>query len=99
MTRWKLSSFICIKRERNHNRVCKKRKRDKKDIKLRWKDYQLDIIPPHRGELQCYWELIYGGALEKAGAKPGDKIVKLNDVEVESIDEIKNFYRKIRTTG
>jgi len=39
-------------------------------------------------------ELIYGGALEKAGAKPGDKIVKLNDVEVESIDEIKNFLQE-----
>jgi len=30
----------------------------------------------------------------KAGAKPGDKIVKLNDVEVESIDEIKNFLQE-----
>jgi len=31
---------------------------------------------------------------KKAGAKPGDKIVKLNDVEVESIDEIKNFLQE-----
>jgi len=67
--------FICIKRERNHNRVCKKRKRDKKDIKPKVeRTYQLDIIPPHRGELQCYWELIYGGALEKAAPNPEIKL-------------------------
>lgn len=68
----------------------------KKDIKPKVeRTYQLGYYSSASGEnSNVIGELIYGGALEKAGAKPGDKIVKLNDVEVESIDEIKNFLQE-----
>ncbi|HOM01226.1 MAG TPA: RIP metalloprotease RseP [Acetivibrio sp.] len=56
--------------------------------------YQLGYYSESVENSNVIAELVSGGALEKVGAKPGDKIVKLNDAEIGNIDEIKSFLKE-----
>lgn len=57
------------------------------------KTYQLGYYSESIENSNVVATLISGGAFEKAGVKPGDRIVGLNDTEVNHIDEIKNFLK------